>query len=174
MKEMAFEKRRIEERAAQKKLKKLAAKTQDENMNDEDMEVGPDIALAAAANNAQTNQTQAQYPEDDAIVDGDLDRSRRAFLRIFKQVVDLADVVVQVLDARDPMACRSPEVERSVAEAGPSKQLVLLLNKVDLIPKEAAQKWLAYFRTQHPTIAFSATHSPPGNHGSSRRAGSSA
>lgn len=34
------------------------------------------------------------------------DNSRKAFFREFKRVVELSDVVIQVLDARDPLACR--------------------------------------------------------------------
>jgi ribosome biogenesis GTPase A len=34
-------------------------------------------------------------------------------------------------------------VERFVRSRGPDKKLVLLLNKVDLVPKHAAEAWLA-------------------------------
>ena len=69
-------------------------------------------------------------------------------------MVDASDVVIQVLDARDPLACRAPEVERFVRSRGAGKRIVLLLNKVDLVPRHAAEAWLAYFRDELPTVAF--------------------
>ena len=51
------------------------------------------------------------------------------------QVVESADVVLEILDARDPLGCRSVHVERAVM-ANSSKKLVLVLNKIDLVPKE--------------------------------------
>jgi len=83
-----------------------------------------------------------------------VDRSRRAFYKEFVKVVDAADVIIQVLDARDPLACRAPEVERFVRSRGADKRLVLLLNKVDLVPRHASEAWLAYFREELPTVAF--------------------
>jgi len=49
------------------------------------------------------------------------------------QVVESSDVVIEVLDARDPLGCRCPEVEKSVLESGHSKRVVLLLNKIGKI-----------------------------------------
>ena len=92
----------------------------------------------------------------------DADRSRRAFYKEFVKVVDAADVIIQVLDARDPLACRAPEVERFVRSRGPDKKLVLLLNKVDLVPKHAAEAWLAYFRGELPAVAFKCATGPSG------------
>lgn len=60
-----------------------------------------------------------------------------------------------MLDARDPLGSRCAEVEKSVIDGG--KRLVLLLNKIDLVPKENVKSWLAYLRTQMPTIAFKAS-----------------
>ena len=69
-------------------------------------------------------------------------------------MVEVSDVIIQVLDARDPLACRSPEVERFVRRANPDKRVVLLLNKIDLAPKENVQAWLKYFREEMPCVAF--------------------
>lgn len=63
--------------------------------------------------------------------------------------------IFQVLDARDPLGSRSKCVEESVLNSG--KRLVLLLNKIDLVPKENVKKWLSYLRLQLPTIAFKAS-----------------
>lgn len=85
------------------------------------------------------------------------DASKRAFYREFKQVVENADVILAVLDARDPMGCRVPVVEELVAASGGRKKLVLVLNKIDLVPREVVSKWLAHLRREHPTLAFKAS-----------------
>lgn len=80
-------------------------------------------------------------------------QSRRAFIRDLKEVVEQADVVLEVLDARDPLGSRAEAVEELILRK-PNKKLVLVLNKVDLVPKEVVSEWLAYLRRFHPTVAF--------------------
>ena len=46
------------------------------------------------------------------------------------QVVDAADVVLQILDARDPLGSRCAQVEEAVLSTGAAKRLVLVLNKI--------------------------------------------
>jgi nuclear GTP-binding protein len=53
------------------------------------------------------------------------------------------------------LGSRSAQIEKLVIENG--KRLVLLLNKIDLVPKENLRKWLTYLRQQLPTIAFKAS-----------------
>ena len=80
--------------------------------------------------------------------------SLRAFYKEFSKVVESSDVVIEVLDARDPLGCRCLEVERFVRKSGAEKRLVLLLNKIDLVPKQVVQRWLKYLRAELPTVAF--------------------
>lgn len=86
------------------------------------------------------------------------DSSKRAFMKEFKKVLDSSDVILEVLDARDPLGCRCYEAEKAIMTAGGgSKRVVLVLNKVDMVPKEVADKWLAYLRNDFPTVAFRAS-----------------
>lgn len=45
-------------------------------------------------------------------------------------MVDASDVILEVLDARDPLGCRCPQVEQAVIQTGTSKKIVLVLNKI--------------------------------------------
>lgn len=49
-------------------------------------------------------------------------------------MIDSSDVVVQVLDARDPLGTRCYQIERYMKKEKPHKHLIFVLNKVDLIP----------------------------------------
>lgn len=46
------------------------------------------------------------------------------------QVLEASDVVLEVLDARDPMGCRCPQLEQAVTSSGGNKKLLLVLNKI--------------------------------------------
>ena len=59
-----------------------------------------------------------------------VDQSLRAYYREFKKVVEASDVVLEVLDARDPLGCRCVQVEQAVLAAGSNKKLILVLNKI--------------------------------------------
>ena len=76
------------------------------------------------------------------------DSSRKTFDKIFKTVLEQADVILYVLDARDPTGTRSREVERQImSTASGSKRLILILNKIDLIPPSVLKAWLVALKT---------------------------
>ncbi|OBZ73354.1 Guanine nucleotide-binding protein-like 3 [Grifola frondosa] len=80
---------------------------------------------------------------------------RRHYIRALHKVIDESDIIILVLDARDPEGCRSRLVEEEVRRReSEGKKLVFVLNKIDLVPRENAQAWLRYLRHTMPTLPF--------------------
>jgi len=83
-------------------------------------------------------------------------QSKRIWGELYK-VVDSSDVVVQVLDARDPQGTRCRHLEKHLKENCKHKHLILLLNKCDLVPAWATKGWLHVLSREYPTLAFHAS-----------------
>ncbi|MCO5566744.1 hypothetical protein L7F22_020424 [Adiantum nelumboides] len=95
----------------------------------------------------------------------DKGQSKRIWGELYK-VIDSSDVVVQVLDARDPQGTRCHHLEKHLKENCKHKHLVLLLNKCDLIPAWATKGWLHVLSREYPTLAFHASVTNPFGKGS--------
>ncbi len=64
--------------------------------------------------------------------------------KALREQLKLVDVVLEVRDARIPLATHHPQVAEWVG----SKPRLLVLNRVDMIPERAKQQWQAWFRAQ--------------------------
>lgn len=124
-------------------------------------------AQAAAAeydgHNPQSNDLKLDvvdyginFYETDNEAESELEKSRKAYDKIFKTVVDAADVVLYVLDARDPEGTRARKVEEAVLQSQ-GKRLILILNKVDLVPPYVLEQWLNVLKSSFPTIPMRAS-----------------
>lgn len=60
-------------------------------------------------------------------------QSKRIWNELYK-VIDSSDVVIHVLDARDPIGTRCLSVEQYIKKEAPHKHLIYVLNKCDLVP----------------------------------------
>eukprot|EP01138_Halocafeteria_seosinensis_P012531 gb/GECG01012804.1/.p1 GENE.gb/GECG01012804.1/~~gb/GECG01012804.1/.p1 ORF type:complete len:597 (+),score=114.66 gb/GECG01012804.1/:1-1791(+) len=92
-------------------------------------------------------------------------QSRRIWNELYK-VLDCSDVVIQVLDARDPVGTRSKHVEQHIQKNARHKQLIFVLNKCDLIPTAVTKRWVARLSEEYPTLAFHASLKNPFGKGS--------
>ncbi|XP_020489471.1 guanine nucleotide-binding protein-like 3-like protein [Labrus bergylta] len=105
----------------------------------------------------QFEQRETEMQSLEKHINFENENSRKAYYREFKKVVDASDVILEILDARDPLGCRCPQVEQAVIQSGTNKKIVLVLNKIDLVSKEIVEKWIKYLRNEFPTIAFKAS-----------------
>uniref|UniRef100_A0A672HCJ4 Nucleolar GTP-binding protein 2 n=1 Tax=Salarias fasciatus TaxID=181472 RepID=A0A672HCJ4_SALFA len=83
-------------------------------------------------------------------------QSKRIWGELYK-VIDSSDVIIQVLDARDPMGTRSQNIESYLKKEKPWKHLIFVLNKCDLIPTWVTKRWVAVLSQEYPTLAFHAS-----------------
>ncbi|KAI9779408.1 MAG: GTPase required for pre-60S ribosomal subunit nuclear export and maturation [Geoglossum umbratile] len=83
-------------------------------------------------------------------------QSKRIWNELYK-VIDSSDVVIHVLDARDPLGTRCRSVEKYIREEAPHKHLIFVLNKCDLVPTSVAASWVRYLSKDYPTLAFHAS-----------------
>ena len=77
------------------------------------------------------------------------------------KVIDSSDVIIQVLDGRDPMGTRSKHIEDHLKKERKHKQLIFVLNKCDLIPTWATARWVKVLSRDFPTLAFHASITNP-------------
>ncbi|KAH3684748.1 hypothetical protein WICPIJ_004279 [Wickerhamomyces pijperi] len=174
-KEREKEERRLAREAA-------AVNGEDMMMDDSDEEGQEGNGLAALLESAQAaaKQYEGESDEDDEMSedddealeveeyaieisdveedDSEIEKSRKAYDKIFKAVVEASDVVLYVLDARDPEGTRSKRVEEAVLQAQ-GKRLILILNKVDLIPTDVLKQWMDFLGSSFPTIPLKASPS---------------
>jgi len=88
-------------------------------------------------------------------------QSKRIWGELYK-VVDSSDVLIQVLDARDPQGTRCAHLEAHLRQRQQRhRTLILLLNKCDLVPAWVTRRWLHTLSREHPTVAFHASVTNP-------------
>lgn len=121
-----------------------------------------ELMQAAASDQEKFNQQQQEQQTNNDVDDHNRkvlntelgQQSRRAYLTELKKVIDGSDVILQILDARDPIGSRMRESIENNMILSKHKKMVLVLNKIDLVPKTIVQKWLDVLRKSHPTIAI--------------------
>ncbi|KAK7457986.1 hypothetical protein BaRGS_00039131 [Batillaria attramentaria] len=166
LKELEDRKRRVEEE--RQKQKERRAKDREKLQNKK-------RNLADIVKNADKRQLEYERKQAAKANGGERnsrdvpERSLKTYFKEFKKVVDAADVVLEILDSRDPLGSRCHELETSVLTSDTNKKLVLVLNKIDLVPRENVEAWLKYLRNEFPTVAFKASTQAQSDHLSQKK-----
>ncbi|VAI36228.1 hypothetical protein VPH35_092287 [Triticum aestivum] len=62
------------------------------------------------------------------------------------RVLERSDLLVMVVDSRNPLFYRCPDLEEYAQEIDEHKRTLLLVNKADLLPLSVRRKWADYFK----------------------------
>ncbi|KIP09819.1 hypothetical protein PHLGIDRAFT_11671 [Phlebiopsis gigantea 11061_1 CR5-6] len=145
--EVEEQRRQAEEEKQRRKEEKKALKAgqrtgADAATDDEGSEVAFDGIAAIPASRASTSGSKTKAPSE---VEPREEAEAPVLLNhefpTFKAIIDAADVVIEVLDARDPLAYHS-EHAKELTKARDGHKFLLVLNKI------------AHLRTQYPTVLF--------------------
>lgn len=95
----------------------------------------------------------ALLQEDEAILMTPYEKNLE-FWRQLWRVVERSDVVIQIVDARNPLLFRSEDLEKYVKEVSNDKMNMILINKADFLTQEQRVIWSDYFDKENIKIAF--------------------
>ncbi|KAI0830857.1 NGP1NT-domain-containing protein [Trametes gibbosa] len=82
--------------------------------------------------------------------------SRRIYGELYK-VIDSSDVIIHVIDARDPLGTLCESVLEFIRKEKAHKQVVLVINKCDLVPNWVTARYIQHLTPRYPTLAFHAS-----------------
>lgn len=66
-------------------------------------------------------------------------------MRQIESDIKIVDIVIELLDARIPLASQNPEIANKIK----NKKKIVVLNKADLADEKMNQKWVSYFENQN-------------------------
>ncbi len=78
-------------------------------------------------------------------------------LNVWRQlwrVIERSDVIVQVVDARDPLTYWNEDLTKYCLEISPTKTSILLMNKSDMVPEQLRSAWADYFDSKKIDYLF--------------------
>lgn len=99
----------------------------------------------------------AELQENDDLLMTPFERNIEVWRQLWR-VIERSDLVVQIVDARNPLLFRSEDLERYVKEVDPKKRNLLLVNKSDMMTEEQRRVWANYFRDQGINYKFFSAH----------------
>ncbi|KAJ8403205.1 hypothetical protein AAFF_G00354220 [Aldrovandia affinis] len=76
------------------------------------------------------------------------------FWRQLWRVIEKSDIVVQIVDARNPLLFRCPDLECYVMEVSGHKENMLLVNKADLLSQHQRKAWARHFEREGIRAVF--------------------
>ncbi|XP_054241936.1 large subunit GTPase 1 homolog [Indicator indicator] len=76
------------------------------------------------------------------------------FWRQLWRVIERSDIVVQIVDARNPLLFRCQDLESYVKEVSNDKENMILINKADLLSEEQRAAWAEFFEKEGIKVVF--------------------
>ena len=78
-------------------------------------------------------------------------------IEVWKQLwmtVEKAQILFQIVDGRNPLYYRCPDLEKYIKEVDSNKEIVIIVNKADLMTENIRNNWADYFKTHNIKYVF--------------------
>lgn len=95
----------------------------------------------------------AELQENQDLLMTPFERNLEVWRQLWR-VIERSDLVVQIVDARNPLLFRSEDLERYVKEVDPKKSNLLLVNKADMMTLRQRELWADYFDSHGISYKF--------------------
>ncbi|KAJ5908440.1 Large subunit GTPase 1 [Penicillium taxi] len=99
----------------------------------------------------------AELQENNDLLMTPFERNLEVWRQLWR-VIERSDLVVQIVDARNPLQFRSEDLEKYVKEIDPRKKNLLLINKADMLTDKQREAWAEYFETHKINFRFFSAH----------------
>ncbi|ESZ97784.1 hypothetical protein SBOR_1793 [Sclerotinia borealis F-4128] len=86
----------------------------------------------------------AELQENNDLLMTPFERNLEVWRQLWR-VIERSDLIVQIVDARNPLLFRSEDLERYVKDVDSRKENLLLVNKADMLTLGQRQHWADYF-----------------------------
>ncbi|KAK6522224.1 hypothetical protein TWF281_002791 [Arthrobotrys megalospora] len=95
----------------------------------------------------------AELAENNDLLLTPFERNLEVWRQLWR-VIERSDLVVQIVDARNPLHFRSEDLENYVKEIDESKKNLLLVNKADMMTEKQRLQWAEYFEKEGVDYKF--------------------
>ncbi|KAL3465814.1 hypothetical protein BJX64DRAFT_251911 [Aspergillus heterothallicus] len=99
----------------------------------------------------------AELQENNDLLMTPFERNLEVWRQLWR-VIERSDIVVQIVDARNPLLFRSEDLELYVKEIDPKKRNLLLVNKADMLTEKQREVWADYFEQNNIEFRFFSAH----------------
>ncbi|KAI8078736.1 uncharacterized protein BX664DRAFT_342584 [Halteromyces radiatus] len=86
----------------------------------------------------------AQLEEEEGLLLTPYEKNLEVWRQLWR-VIERSRLVVQIVDARNPLLFRSADLDKYVKEVDPRKNNLLLINKADFLTRDQRLQWADYF-----------------------------
>lgn len=95
----------------------------------------------------------AELQENDDLLMTPFERNLEVWRQLWR-VIERSDLVVQIVDARNPLMFRSEDLESYVKDVDPGKKNLLLVNKADMMTTNQRKAWAKHFTERRIAYRF--------------------
>ncbi|KAJ3493663.1 hypothetical protein NLG97_g4590 [Lecanicillium saksenae] len=99
----------------------------------------------------------AELQENNDLLMTPFERNLEVWRQLWR-VIERSDLIVQIVDARNPLLFRSEDLENYVKDVDPKKENLLLINKADMMSHKQRHAWAKHLKKAGIAFRFFSAH----------------